>query len=481
MRSISNVVKSTVVTVLSSIIVSALVVVLMLPAAAHAQAKDISPDEARRIAVEAYVYTYPLVLMDITRRISVNVEAGARPGFGPMNLFTHMLAFPPGDFKEVIRPNFDTLYSIAWLDLTKGPVVVSAPDTQGRYYMLPMIDMWTDVFAVPGKRTSGTKAAHFAVTGPGWKGKLPSGMTQLPSPTPYVWIIGRTQTNGPKDYENVHKVQEGYKVTLLSDWGKQPRAVKVKIDPTIDMKTPPLLQANTMPAKRYFTYAAELMKLHTPHLTDGSILMRMKRIGLEPGKDLNFDKLTPEVQKAFADGAAQGLKLMQTVAASQRNAVNGWVNPTAGIGVYGNEYLQRAVIAMIGLGANPAEDAVYPTNLADADGKPVMGDQRYVMHFAKEQLPPADAFWSLTMYDADGFPVLNPLKRYAIGDRDELQYNQDGSLDIYIQAESPGKDKEANWLPSPKAGEIRMSMRLYMPGTQVLTGEWMPPVVKRVQ
>jgi len=456
--------------------------VLVLPlTAAHAQSVDISPDEARQIASEAYAYTYPLVLMDITRRITINAETGARDGFGPMNQFTHMRAFPPGDFREVVRPNFDTLYSIAWLDLTKEPVIVSAPDTQDRYYMLPMIDMWTDVIAVPGKRTSGTKAAHFAVTGPGWKGKLPKGISHIPSPTPYIWIIGRTQTNGPKDYEAVHKVQDGYKVTLLSDWGKTPKPVKAKIDPSVDMKTPPLLQVNNMPAKDYFSYAAELMKLHPPHMTDGSILLRMKRIGLEPGKSFDLDSLPPELQKAVDDGAKEALSVMQALAASKRDERNGWVSATAGIGVYGNEYIFRAMVAMIGLGANPAEDATYPTNIADADGKPVMGGQRYVMHFDTDQLPPVDAFWSLTMYDGEGFPVPNEIKRYALGDRDELKFNPDGSLDIYIQPESPGKDNEANWLPSAKSGVLGTTMRLYMPQRPALTGEWNPPVVKRVQ
>lgn len=154
--------------------------------------------------------------MDISRSIGVNVKAGVRPGFGPMNAWSHMRAFPPGDFKEVVRPNFDTLYSIAWLDLTQEPVIISAPDTQGKYYLLPIMDMWTDVLAAPGKRTSGTKPISFAVTGPHWTGALPKGVTRIPSTTSYVWIIGRTQTNGPKDYEAVHKVQDGYKLTRLN-------------------------------------------------------------------------------------------------------------------------------------------------------------------------------------------------------------------------------------------------------------------------
>lgn len=463
---------------LNAVPVLLLVFVLM---AAQCQSADISPQEVRQIAKEAYVYTYPLVLMDITRAVSVNVEAGAKPGFGPMNLFTHMRAFPPGDFKEVVRPNFDTLYSIAWLDLTKEPVIISAPDTQGRYYMLPMIDMWSDVIAVPGKRTSGTKAGDFALTGPGWKGALPEGITRIPSPTPYIWIIGRTQTNGPKDYEAVHKVQDGYKATLLSDWGKEPQPVKAKIDPNVDMKTPPLLQVNNMSAKQYFTYAAELMKLHPPHATDGSIVLRMKHMGLEPGKSLDFDGLEPEIQQAMVEGAKAALEEMKSYIAKRSSPRNGWAVHPGEIGVYGNDYLGRAVVAMIGLGANPPEDAIYPVNVADEAGNPLMGEHDYVMHFEKTELPPADAFWSITMYDAEGFPALNAIKRYAIGDRDSLKYNADGSLDVYIQNTNPGPEKESNWLPSPMSGKLGVTMRLYMPRPEALDGRWWPPAIKRVQ
>jgi hypothetical protein len=436
--------------------------------------------EAYEIGVEAYVYFYPLVSIDVTRRIATNVEAGKIPMFGPKNAFSHGRAFPTADFKTVVRPNFDTLYSSAWLDLTKEPMVVSAPDTEDRYYLLPMLDMWSDVFASPGKRTSGTKAGNFAVVPPGWQGQLPSGVDKIQAPTPYVWIIGRTQTNGPKDYAAVNKVQDGYTITPLSQWGKTPQPVKAVIDASVDMKTPPLEQVNKMPAAAYFKYAAELMKLHPPHATDWSMVARLKRIGIEPGKSFNYEKLDPSVQQALSKAATDGLKEMYAKLPTFARVANGWQMNTDTMGVYGIYYLKRAAVAMVGLGANQPEDAIYPLNFADADGKPLVGENKYVLHFGKEELPPVNAFWSVTMYDEAGFQVANPINRFAIGDRDDLKYNSDGSLDLYIQNESPGSDKESNWLPSPSKGKLGVTMRLYAPKPQALDGRWNPTAFGQV-
>jgi hypothetical protein len=462
-----------------SIAVLATTIVLSSVTFANAQRAAVTEKDAYEIGMEAYIYVYPLVTMDVTRRIGIN---GTKPGMGPMNVFHHMRAYPPADFKEVVRPNFDTLYSIAWLDLTREPMVISAPDTSGRYYLLPMLDMWTDVFAVPGKRTSGTKAGAFAVGPQGWEGKLPKNVERIDAPTPYVWIIGRTQTNGPKDYDAVHKVQDGYTITPLSLWGKKKKIARAKavIDQTVDMKTPPLDQVNKMPAAAYFKYAAELMRVSPPHVTDWSIIARMKRIGLEPGKPFDATKLDPAIRKALDRAAADALKLIFSKAPTIARVVNGWQMNTDTMGVYGDYYLKRAIIAMVGLGANQPEDAIYPGLFADADGKPLVGENKYILHFSKDELPPAEAFWSITVYDEAGFPVANPINRLAIGDRDKLTYNADGSLDIYIQHESPGDSKQSNWLPSPAKGKLGITMRLYAPKPQALDGRWNPPAVREV-
>jgi hypothetical protein len=445
------------------------------------QSAPITEESAHAIAVDAYLYFYPLLSMDITRLQSTNIETGKEFGKGPMNTFVNVPAYPPADLKVVVRINFDTLYSIAWLDLTKEPLVVSAPDTNGRYYLLPMLDMWTDVFASPGWRTTGTQAGNFLVTPPGWSGgTVPQGFSHIAAPTPYVMIIGRTRTDGPADYDAVHKIQAGYKVTPLSRWGKEPERVTVKIDPTVDMKTPPKIQVDTMPAAKYFTYAAELLKLHPPHITDEPIIAQMKRIGIEPGKSLDFDKLDPAVKKALETAPQDAQQLMKWKVPTLARVANGWSMNTDTMGVYGNYYLKRALVSQFGLGANLPEDAIYPLNLADDTGKPLDGGNKYTIHFDKGATPPVNAFWSITLYDGQGFQVGNVLNRFAVSSWMPFKYNPDGSLDLYFQNESPGKDKEANWLPAPK-GAFNLTMRLYGPKSDALTGKWNPPPVMKAQ
>jgi hypothetical protein len=456
----------------------ALALIAATLAPATAATGPVTEEEAHAIGVDAYLYFYPIVTMDVTRKQLTNEEP--KPGGigGPMNRFANVGAFPTADMRVVVRPNFDTLYSSGWLDLTKEPMVVSAPDTDGRYYLLPMLDMWTDVFASPGWRTTGTQAGNFLVTPPGWTGTVPDGINRIEAPTPYVWIIGRTKTDGPADYDAVHKIQAGYKITPLSQWGGEPTAPEVKIDPSVDMKTPPKIQVDTMPADKYFAYAAELLKLHPPHITDQPIISQLKRIGFEVGKSFDLDKADPSVKKGFASAAEDAQKLMEWKVPTLARIANGWSMNTDTMGVYGNYYLKRAIVTQLGLGANLPEDAIYPLNLGDADGKPLDGASNYVLHFDKGQTPPVNAFWSVTLYDPQGFQVANPLNRFAVSSWMPFKYNPDGSLDLYFQNESPGADKEANWLPSSK-GPYNLTMRLYAPKGEALTGKWNPPPVTR--
>jgi hypothetical protein len=440
----------------------------------------ITEQEAHAIGVDAYLYFYPLISMDVTRKQFTNIEPGKMFGRGPMNTFSNMPAYPGASDKGVVRYNFDTLYSAAWLDLTKEPMIVSVPDTGGRYYLLPMLDMWTDVFASPGWRTTGTQAGNFLITPPGWNGAVPSGMARISAPTPVVWIIGRTKTDGPEDYDAVHKLQAGYKVTPLSEWDKPAKPAEAKIDPTVDMKTPPKVQVDTMPSGKYFAYAAELLKVIPPHLTDQPMIAQLKKIGIEPGKSFELDKADPAIRNAFANVPEEAQKLMAWKIPTLARVANGWSMNTDTMGVYGNYYLKRAIVAQVGLGANLPEDAVYPVNLGDESGKPLDGANKYTLHFDKRDTPPANAFWSVTLYDAEGFQVANPLNRFNVSSWMPLKYNADGSLDLYFQHESPGRDEEANWLPAPK-GAFSLLMRLYAPKSDALTGKWNPPPVTRMQ
>jgi hypothetical protein len=451
----------------------------MTTAAEINPAERISSEQAHNIGVDAYIYLYPLLSVDITRKQSTNIEAGKEFAKGPMNTFVSVPAYPPADLKLVVRVNFDTLYSVAWLDLTRDAQVISAPDTNGRFYLLPMLDMWSDVFASTGWRTTGTKASTFLLTPAGWAGDVPQGITRIPAPTPYVWIIGRIKTDGPEDYAAVNKLQAELKVTPLSRWGKSPEPVTVKIDPTVDMKTPPKTQVDSMAAAEYFTYAAELLKLHPPHITDQPILAQMKRIGIEPGQSFDFNKLDPAIREALASAPAAAQKLMAWKLATLARVANGWSMNTDTMGVYGNYYLKRAIITQQGLGANLPEDAIYPLNLFDDAGQPLDGANKYTIHFEKGATPPVNAFWSITLYDADGFQVGNSLNRFAVSSYMPFKTNADGSLDLYFQNESPGKDKEVNWLPAP-TGPFNLCMRLYGPKADAITGKWNPPAVRRV-
>jgi len=453
-----------------------LVAILNLAPPANAQSRAAASDlEARDIATEAYIYFYPLVTMDLTRKQLINTPPTEGIG-GPMNAFNNIPAFPAADMRAVVRPNFDTLYSSGWVDLTREPVVVSVPDTGGRYYLLPMLDMWTDVFASPGWRTTGTEAADFLLVPPNWSGKVPQGLTRIDAPTPYVWIIGRTKTDGPADYAAVHAIQKGYRITPLSGWGRPSTPVKASIDPSVDIKTPPKKQVDTMAGEKFFAYASQLLKLHSPHVTDQPIIARMKRIGIEPGKTFDVAKLDAATRKAIDDAPAAAQKLMEWKIPTLARVANNWSMNTDTMGVYGNYYLKRAIVTQVGLGANLPEDAVYPLNLGDQSGKPLDGVNKYVVHFRKDEIPPVDAFWSITLYDPEGFQVANTINRFAVSSWMPFKRDSDGSLTLYIQNENPGSEQESNWLPAPK-GPFNLTMRLYAPRSEALTGRWNPPPV----
>lgn len=446
------------------------------PIQAEEQAREQTALEA---GIQAYIYGYPLVTMAVTRQIMTNVIV-PRETRAPMGQFAHLRTYPDATFKTVVAPNADTLYSSAWLDVSAQPYILHLPDTAGRYYLMPMLDAWTNVFAVPGTRTTGTAPATFAITGPTWQGELPAGVQLLRSPTNMVWIIGRTYSTGtPGDYAAAHAIQDRYSLIPLSAVGRLYTPPPGMVNPNIDMKTPTRDQVDQLDAATFFAALADLMKDNPPDPADTPMLATLASIGIQAGQDFDMNRLDPAVARGLEQAPQAALAAINAHGEDADMTANGWMIPLR-TGNYGTDYLQRAYIAAYGLGANRPQDAVYPVARVDARGRPLRGDNRYVLRFDRSQgtqLPPVNGFWSLTMYDTELFFVENPLHRHVLSPRAPLTYNPDGSLELYIQHEPPEQDKQPNWLPAPP-GEFVLMLRLYWPKDSVLQGAWILPAIQ---
>jgi hypothetical protein len=454
----------------------------LLMANLTSHAAPLTAGEATELGTEAYIYGYPLITMEYTRRVITNVSE-PKGTKAPMGQLIRLREYPTAEFKDVTAPNADTLYTTAFLDLKKEPYVLSLPDAHGRYYLFPMLDGWTDVFQVPGKRTTGTGPQKYAITGPGWHGILPKGVKQYKSPTDIVWLLGRIYCTGtPEDYAAVHKMQDEISLVPLSAYGKPYTPPSGEVDPNIDMKTPVRDQVNALSSETYFSLLATLMKDNPPAKADAPMVAKLAKLGIVPGQAFDASKLGEGAAKALADVPKTAFEKIMGHFKEAGRLENGWTFSTK-TGLYGTDYLQRAFVTAIGLGANRPQDAVYPTSDVDAEGNPYGGANKYVMHFPKGQLPPVNGFWSLTMYNGEYFFVANPLNRYSISPRQNLKANADGSTDLYLQHESPGPDKESNWLPAPTDKFILM-LRLYWPtekSPSILNGTWKIPAVTKVK
>jgi hypothetical protein len=403
----------------------------------------------------------------------------------PMGQFINVKRYPPANFRAVSAPNADTLYSLVWLDLSE-PQVFSHPAMGDRFYLFEMTDLWMTDFASPGQRTAGGKAASYLLTGPGWSGTVPDGVQQIKCATRYTVILGRTYADGTdKDYETVNALQAQYRVVPLSAYGKSftyhPPAVT---KPGFSMTDAPQKVLLDMPLATYFAMMAKLMGSAAPAAPeDAPMLARMAKIGLVPGKPFDAARLGAHAAE-LKDVPATALA--QIEANKQRmggGIVNGWV-VTKGLGVYGTDYMKRAVVAAFGWPANLQEDAVYPYTENDSTGQKLNGAHKYKLTFAKGETPPVKGFWSITMYEINKgwWFVPNPLNRFTASMRNNPTSNPDGSLTLLFQNESPGKGKENNWLPAPK-GDFILMLRMYWPNPanpSILDGSWKPPVVERV-
>ncbi len=434
-------------------------------------------------AVDAYIYGFPLVLMDMTRKQVTNV-ASPEATRAPMGQFIRMRTYPTSAYRDVPGANTDTLYTMVWLDVSKEPWVLSIPDMGSRYYMMPTLDGWTNVFQVPGTRTTGNKPQKYVITGPGWSGTLPEGVTEYKSPTSVVWVLGRIYCTGtPEDYAKVHALQDKFSVVPLGSYGKQYTPPLAEVDASLNMKTPTAAQVQELSVSDYFSYLAKLLKTNPPAAEDAPMLARMAKIGLVPGQDFDHSKLSAfdeEAMKAVPKLAL--LKMAERV--KKQEPMNGWLYFGPSVGNWGTDYLLRGTTAWLGPGWNRPEDAVYPLSQKDANGNEYNGaDHKYVLHFDKGQFPPVKGFWSLTMYDDQNFLAANPLNRYTLSQRDKFATNPDGSVDLYLREDSPGKAKEPNWLPAPR-GKFSIMLRLYWPTEtppSILDGTWKPPAVTVAQ
>lgn len=455
---------------------------LVLQPACGPRSQPLHVEDAVRIATDAYIYGYPLVTFDMARRQQTNV-AGPDAEHAPMGQMIRMRSYPSVDNHCCAAPNADTLYTMAWLDVGAEPWVFSIPEMGDRYYIMPMLDGFSEVFQVASPATTGGGAQAYAVTGPGWSGTLPEGVTRVASPTAMVWILGRIYCLGtPEDYAAVHALQDRFAVVPLSAWGKPYTPAAGAVDPAFDMKTAVRKQVNALETNAYFDYLAKLLETNPPKPEDAEIVARMARIGIVPGQKFDGSKLGALDRKAIQ--AVPKLALAEMALHLKRQkTTNGWLFFTSGVGNFGTDYLTRGMANLLGPGWNRPQDAIYPLSQKDADGHDYDGAKhRYTMRFEKGQLPPVDAFWSLTLYDTDFFFVPNAIDRYELSQRNAFVTGPDGSIEVYIQAESPGKELEPNWLPAPKA-EFALVLRMYGPKQtppSIVDGSWTPPPIKPV-
>ena len=417
----------------------------------------------------AYAYGFPLVMMDVTRQVMTAAPCSGEYA-APINQFHRLRGFVDPDFKNVVRISWNSLWSTAFVDLDAEPVVFSHPATNGRYLVAQIMDMWTDNFASIGTRTTGKESGHCLIAGPRWHGTPPTGIEAVHRcGTRYAWVLVQIAAADSRDFPEIHALQDELTITPLSAWGTgyTPPA-EVSVDPAADTTAIPFDQVRLMDGPTFFQRLAVALKDNPPRPADRPMLRRLKMIGLDPWQDFNADRVDPATAKGLTRAARKVWGMLEW-APYQMKTVNGWLLPL-NLGRYGTDYNTRAFVAYVGLGALWCDDAVYPSAFVDGDGKPLDGARAYRLHFEKDGLFPSHSgVWSISVY-RENFYVHNPIGRYGITSGMPLYYNPDGSLDVYIQARSPGPDREANWLPCPPGGPFNVTVRVYQPKQEMLDG-----------
>ena len=447
------------------------------------------------IATLAYIWGYPLVSMERSFNWFTNPMVPTGPSHGSANaLNCNRELITPND-TDVVSPNADTLYCIAWMDLSKGPLVLKVPAITDRYYTFQFLDAYTNVYSYVGTRATGSSGGTYLITAPDWKGEVPNGMTEIWSPTNLAWIIQRTLLKGTSDIDNVHAIQDQMHLAPLSEVSQgnasEQGSTTVGTNASWTLYPASFVQAeqqqNPVSPKPSFipTTGIKIYDEIGTAMTDNplnppdpALVTKFSSIGIGPGMTPST-QANDTVKKALKMGIQEGEKLISTQVPNLGQVVNGWRIMNAG--EYGTDYLVRAAVTKLGIGANMGQEALYPPAFTDIEGKQLNGSNKYTIHFNPGQLPPVDAFWSITMYNNASYFVENPLNRYLIGQyTDSLKNNTDGSLDVYIQHDSPGPDKESNWLPSTAPNnDFKLILRLYLPQESILNGTWIPAAVQR--
>ena len=460
---------------------------------------DLTQDQIVQIAKDAYTYGFPLVMMDITKQVQTNLDYPSG-GHAPANQVGRAQTFPTYETTEVVKPNVDTLYNIVWFDLdTKddngdveafvlnvpntGTFPYSKEDTEGRYYLLPFLDAYSNVHVSKGTRHTGKEAHLYLVTGPNWSGVVPDNMQEIKMPTPMAWMLGRIQANSDDDGQQiVWPLQQQLKVTPLSEWNNPAYTPAEGSYDELLEGIKPVEFVFTLSYEEFIFDMLNLMVANPPPKDqDNDIIERMKSIGIEAGVQFNLDTFTEETKMRInaipKTIALEWQKDILPILEAEGEIQNNWVNITKNIGRYGVHYLKRAFIAYKGLGANIVEDAIYPVCEKDDGSSHLVGGKNYIITIPSDQLTPAKAFWSITAYNQSDFLVDNPNnvnEIYALRGTDLNIEN--GQAVILVQPTAPS-DSNANWLPSPLSGLMSLTMRLYWPKEEVLDGTWKPPVV----
>lgn len=436
--------------------------------AEDAEAFDWRETNAYTLGVQAYLFAFPWAYMPDarwSRTEAIDHQA---------DRFDHIRKLEDAEHLNGGAPNNDTLYSRAWVYLEDEPVILSVPDVPDRYYTMEIVDFMGDNFAYVGQRTTGSKAGNYAIVGPDWRGDLPEGVVALPpATTPWATILGRTFVKGPDDLASAHAIQDQYKLTPLSQWGKADvTPTDALIWEAFDPKTDPLAEWKTI--NRAMVEAPPLPR-------DADIVAQIGRIGIGPGLDVEAQD--ESTRRGLARAAVDGKKIIAAAFADGylQSEVNGWSYPPPATGrpTPTRDWLFRAMQMLAGFVANDPEEATYLNVSTDADGQALSGANRYVIRFAPGGQPEVGAFWSITMYNTLYNLVANPIDRYSLGDRSGLKPDADGGITIHVQKESPGAGKESNWLPAPE-GAFFMILRTYLPGKAIVDQTWSPPSIARI-